>query len=240
MTHGVTRSLAPGTGSEAVALLLKAAAFAADKHREQRRKGVDASPYINHPLEVAAMLANIGAVTDVATLVAAILHDTIEDTSTTGQELEALFGRQVRMLVEEVTDDKRLGKAERKRLQVDHAPTLSAAAKVIKLGDKISNVAEVTRNPPAGWPMSRRLEYLEWAERVVAGCRGVNDGLEREFDTVLARGREALAREGSSGQDAYRGVSSRRARHSRRLPRCRRRRRRPAATSASRGTSRHW
>ena len=193
---------AAGTEGDAGALLLKAAAFAAEKHREQRRKGVDASPYINHPLEVAATLANVGCVIDVGTLVAAILHDTIEDTSTTGQELEAMFGRQVRMLVEEVTDDKRLVKAERKRLQVEHAPALSAAAKVIKLGDKISNVAEVTRNPPAGWPMLRRLEYLEWAERVVAGCRGVNDRLEREFDAVLARGREALAREGPSGQGA--------------------------------------
>jgi guanosine-3',5'-bis(diphosphate) 3'-pyrophosphohydrolase len=176
-------------------LLLKAATFSADRHRNQRRKGVDASPYINHPLDVASLLASVGGVADVATLAGAILHDTIEDTSTTADELELKFGRVVRLLVEEVTDDKTLEKTERKRLQIEHAPSLSTAAKLIKLGDKISNVREVVANPPSDWPLQRKREYLEWAERVVAGCRGTNEALERHFDDLLRAGREAFAHE---------------------------------------------
>jgi guanosine-3',5'-bis(diphosphate) 3'-pyrophosphohydrolase len=171
-----------------LALLLQAARFSADKHRSQRRKDEDASPYINHPIEVAELLATVGGVTDTEILMAAILHDTVEDTDTTGEELEARFGAGVRALVAEVTDDKTLPKGERKRLQVEHAPHLSARAKQIKIADKISNVREVTHNPPAGWPLERRREYLQWAKRVVSGCRGPNPNLERLFDQVLQDG----------------------------------------------------
>lgn len=114
-----------------VDLLLRAVEFSAEKHRDQRRKGVDASPYINHPIEVAAMLANVAGVCDIAILVAAVLHDTIEDTHTSPEELEASFGPEIRLLVQEVTDDKSLPKTERKRLQVAHAPHLSPSAKLI-------------------------------------------------------------------------------------------------------------
>lgn len=176
-------------------LLLKAMAFSANRHRHQRRKGADAPPYINHPLDVADTLANVGGVEHLPTLIAAVLHDTIEDTSTSPEELEALFGRDVRLLVEEVSDNKTLPKAERKRLQIEHAPRLSVPAKLIKLADKISNVRDVTLNPPAGWSLERRREYLEWAEQVIAGCRGVNELLDQCFDMAMRKGREALARE---------------------------------------------
>jgi guanosine-3',5'-bis(diphosphate) 3'-pyrophosphohydrolase len=172
--------------------LLRALAFSAKQHRDQRRKDREASPYINHPIEVAHVLASVGGVTDVTVLVAAILHDTIEDTETTAAELEEAFGRDVRALVEEMTDDKRLPKAERKRLQVEHAPHKSYRAKLIKLGDKICNVRDVTHAPPADWTTSRRREYLDWTEQVVAGCRGVNAALERCYDQALADGRARL------------------------------------------------
>ena len=175
-----------------VAFLLEAVAFAADRHRRQRRKGVDASPYINHPLEVAHTLASVGGVADPVTLAAAVLHDTIEDTRTTGDELEDLFGRDVRRLVEEVTDDKALPKAERKHLQVVHAPTLSIGAKMVKLADKIANARDVVRDPPADWNLAQRRAYLDWTEHVVAGCRGVNAALEAYYDAVLQKGRAAL------------------------------------------------
>jgi len=175
-----------------VALLLRAVEFSAEKHRGQRRKGVDALPYINHPIEVAAMLANIAGVRDLVILVAAVLHDTIEDTSTSPEEIEIAFGPEVRTLVQEVTDDKSLHKAERKRLQVEHAPHLSHSAKVIKLADKISNVRDVTERPPTDWPVERRREYLDWAECVVAGCRGVNSPLESCFNETLKRAREVI------------------------------------------------
>jgi len=178
-----------------VDLLLRAVEFAAEKHRDQRRKGADASPYINHPIGVAAVLANVGGVRDLAILAAAVLHDTIEDTRTSPQELEAAFGPEIRILVQEVTDDKSLPKAERKRRQEEHAPQLSPSAKLIKLADKIANVRDVTDGPPSDWSVERRREYLDWAERVVAGCRGVNSALESRFDETLRRAREVISRE---------------------------------------------
>lgn len=179
--------------SNTAAAILKALHFAAIKHRDQRRKDVEASPYINHPIEVAELLARVGEATDPVLLQGAILHDTIEDTRTTPEELEELFGPEVRRVVEEVTDDKRLPKAERKRLQIEHAPHLSQRARQIKLADKISNVLAVTQAPPADWPLERRVEYLNWTEQVVAGCRGCNPALESFYDETLAEGRRALA-----------------------------------------------
>ncbi len=175
-----------------VAAILKALDFAANRHRDQRRKGVEASPYINHPIEVAELLARVGGVADLATLQSAILHDTIEDTKTTPDELEAAFGLEVRRLVEEVTDNKRLPKAERKRLQIEHAPHLSKRAKQIKLADKISNVRSVTQSPPADWSLQRRREYLDWSEQVVAGLRGCNSNLESLYALMVEDARRVL------------------------------------------------
>ena len=175
------------------ALLLAAIAFASGKHSTQRRKGADASPYINHPITVAHLLADTGGITDLTTLVAAVLHDTIEDTETTPSELDDHFGTAVRQVVEEVTDDKLLDKPVRKQLQIDHAPHLSSRAKAIKLADKIANLLDVTDNPPPDWSTARRLEYFDWTERVVAGCRGTNEALEKLYDQTLAMGRAKLA-----------------------------------------------
>lgn len=175
-----------------VASLLAAVRFSAEKHRDQRRKGVNASPYVNHPIEVASMLANVAGVRDDATLIAAILHDTIEDTRTTPEEIEENFGAKIRSIVLEVTDDKRLPKAERKRLQIEHAPHMSSAAKLIKIADKVSNVSELIVSPPTDWSLERRREYLDWAEQVVAGCRGVSDALDAKFDETLQAARAAI------------------------------------------------
>ena len=174
------------------ARLLQALHFSAEQHRHQRRKDKHASPYINHPIEVATVLATVGGVNDLTTLIAAILHDTIEDTATTGEELEQKFGHEVRMLVEEMTDDKRLAKPERKRRQIEHARVASHRAKLIKLGDKICNVRDVTHAPPDGWSAERRREYLDWTAEVVAGCRGASAALERHYDRMLAEGRKVL------------------------------------------------
>lgn len=165
-----------------VARLIKAADFAALKHRRQRRKDAEASPYINHPLALARVLKVEAGVGDVEVLVAAILHDTVEDTETTVEELAAAFGPAVADIVVEVTDDKRLPKAERKRLQVEHAPHISTKAKLVKLADKICNLRDVVDAPPAHWPLERRRAYFEWAKAVIDGLRGVHPGLERIFD----------------------------------------------------------
>ncbi len=174
------------------ARLLAAIRFAADRHRDQRRKGTGAVPYINHVIEVAEVLARVGKVTDVAVLQAAVLHDTIEDTGTTGEEIEAAFGVEVRRMVEEVTDDRSLPKEGRKRLQIERAPTLSANGRLIRIADKICNLYDVIHMPPPDWPYERQLAYLEWTRSVVAGCRGCNAELERYYDQVLAEGVKAL------------------------------------------------
>lgn len=172
--------------------LLHALHFAAERHAHQRRKGAAALPYVNHCIEVALRLARAG-VTDEATLLAAVLHDTVEDTATTPAELLERFGPEVAALVAEVTDDKSLAKAERKALQVAHAPSRSPGARAIKLADKTCNVRDVSRDPPGHWDHARRVAYLDWAERVVAGLRGAHPALEAEFDRVLAEGRARLA-----------------------------------------------
>lgn len=165
--------------------LLQAASFSAKKHRYQKRKGNDAEPYINHPLEVANLLASVGNVADYEILMAAILHDTVEDTKTTAEELTELFGENVCSMVLEVTDDKSLPKQRRKELQIEHAPHLSFGAKQIKLCDKISNVTDVLNNPPAGWSQETRQNYIDWAGKVVDGLRGVNKDLEDYFDKLV-------------------------------------------------------
>lgn len=173
--------------------LLRAVRFAAHKHRDQRRKNRDASPYINHPIEVAELISRVGEVDDLEVLIAAVLHDTVEDTETTPEEIEAAFGAEVRRLVAEVTDDKTVEKLERKRLQVEHAPHITGGAKLIKIADKTCNVRDIAHSPPRDWSAERRSEYLEWASRVVGGCRGVNEKLERYFDQALATAREKLS-----------------------------------------------
>jgi guanosine-3',5'-bis(diphosphate) 3'-pyrophosphohydrolase len=175
--------------------LLKAIAFAADKHRHQRRKDAEASPYINHPIAVATVLAAEGDVSDEVTLIAAALHDTVEDTQTTFGELEELFGPEVVSLVRELTDDKSLEKAQRKLLQIEHAPKSSSRAKQLKIADKICNVRDITASPPADWPLRRRRDYLKWSEEVVAGCRGVNAKLDHAFDQAISRAKTVLGAE---------------------------------------------
>lgn len=171
-------------------LFVKAAAFAAEKHRHQRRKDAEASPYINHPLGLACTLAMEGGVTDIITLCAAVLHDTIEDTQTTQEELVREFGTDIAAVVMEVTDDKSLPKQARKERQVEHAPHLSPAAKLVKLADKISNLRDILASPPADWSAARKREYFDWAARVVEGVRGTHPPLEAVFDGLRARAKE--------------------------------------------------
>ena len=170
-----------------LALLLKALAFAAHKHRDQRRKDRAASPYINHPIALATVLTLEGRITDPGILAAALLHDTIEDTRASYEELRKAFGTRVAKIVLEVTDNKRLRKHTRKRMQVEHAPALSRGAKLVKLADKICNLRDLGDRPPVGWDKKRRREYFDWARRVTDGVRGTNRRLEAAFDQAYAR-----------------------------------------------------
>ena len=168
-------------------ILLKALAFAAEKHRNQRRKDREASPYINHPIALAHLLANAAGVEDPVVLCAAILHDTLEDTETTAAELDTLFGPRVTAIVLEVTDDKTLEKQVRKQRQIEHAPHLSPEAKLVKLADKICNLRDLSTSPPADWSPERKQAYFDWAVQVVAGLRGTHSGLEAVLDGLMAR-----------------------------------------------------
>lgn len=177
-----------------IGLILKAAAFAADKHRTQRRKDAEASPYINHPLALAYILSAEGEVTDPNIIAAALLHDTVEDTETTAAELSDEFGPVIAGIVVEVTDDKTLPKEERKRLQVAKAASKSNGAKLVKLADKISNLRDIIDCPPPRWSAERRESYFRWAKQVVDGLRGVSPRLEATFDETFTRGLEHITR----------------------------------------------
>ena len=168
--------------------LARAYEFAARYHTEQRRKGVKAEPYINHLAEVALLVSESTDGADANLVLAAVLHDTIEDTKATYDDLVSAFGQDVAELVKEVTDDKTIPKAQRKRLQVEHAPHLSPRARMIKIADKTSNLRSVLHSPPVDWSPERRRRYFAWAKTVVAGARGVNRAIEAAFDAEYERG----------------------------------------------------
>ena len=169
-----------------VVALARAYHFAASAHVDQRRKGVAAEPYVNHLTEVADLVARATRGTDPEIVIAAVLHDTVEDTQTSLDAIEAAFGERVRGMVAEVTDDKSLPKQARKDLQIEHAPHASRGAQVIKMADKISNLRALATSPPAGWPDERIAEYVEWARCVVDGCRSANDWLAARFDEAAS------------------------------------------------------
>lgn len=182
----------PSALKTTTAHFLQALSFAADKHRHQRRKDSAQTPYINHPIAVANILLNEAGVDDESVLIAALLHDTVEDTNASFKEIEYRFGRQVRNIVDEVTDDKSLPSEERKQRQIDHAPSLSDRARLVKLADKTANLRDVAAAPPEGWPVSRLDSYLEWGKAVVDNIRGSHAPLEALFDEAYAQGKATV------------------------------------------------
>lgn len=167
-----------------IQLLVRAIAFASEKHSSQRRKDAAKSPYINHPIALVDVLANEGNVTDIQILCAAALHDTIEDTATTADELKSIFGEKITSIVLELTDDKSLPKHVRKEKQIEHAPHCSPEAKVVKIADMICNLRNILAAPPTDWSVERKQGYFDWAAKVVDGVRGTNSELELLFDTL--------------------------------------------------------
>ena len=165
--------------------IIKACIFAANKHHGQIRKNLEGSPYITHPLLVAQIIWQIGGVADTNILVAAILHDTIEDTETTHAEIKETFGKEILDIVLEVTDNKNLPKDDRKRLQVVHASDKTYPARIIKWGDKLVNCRDILNSPPRDWPLERRQNYIQWAADVLFMMRGTNDAIESAFDEML-------------------------------------------------------
>ena len=176
------------TNEAELKLLIKALTFAANKHRNQRRKNIDAFPYINHPISLVNILCNEVHLTDINLICSALLHDTVEDTETTAEELELEFGPEISSIVMEVTDDKSIAvKQKRKQLQIEHAPHISDHAKMLKLADKISNLRDLAVDPPATWSLQRQRDYFDWAKEVINQLRGTHPELEDLFDEAYSR-----------------------------------------------------
>lgn len=167
-----------------IRILTNAFKFSANKHKKQRRKGILEIPYVNHPIDVANLLANVIDTDDYILLVSAVLHDTIEDTDTTFEELELTFGSDIANIVFEVSDNMSLPKSERKRLQIEKASGLSNRAKMIKIADKICNIQDML-NTRYHWTIRQKLKYISWSEKVVEQCKGLNENLDEQFDIIL-------------------------------------------------------
>ena len=181
--------------------LLTAATLAATWHAQQTRKGSNREPYVNHLLDVAALIAAHVDEPSTDLLIAALLHDAIEDQGISPEEIEVRFGSRVLALVQEVSDDKTLPKAVRKQLQIEKTAHKSHDAKVLTLADKISNLTSLAQNLPADWDSLRLVEYVEWARKVVDQLRGTSAALEVRFDAAAAAAEQAsrtLADVGSS------------------------------------------
>lgn len=179
--------------ADSLNLLTAALHFAAQQHRLQKRKDQQGSPYINHPIHVLHILTHVGGVHDPIVLAAALLHDVVEDTDASLEKIRNLFGDEVADVVAEVTDDKDLPKAERKRLQIVHTPHMSARAQWLKLADKSANISDLIQHPPADWSLQRKRDYVDWGEQVIAGLRGSHPALEAYFDQLVADARQQLS-----------------------------------------------
>src|SRR6267154_5131596 len=174
------------TNSYDIGLVIRAIEFAVQKHRMQRRKDSEASPYINHPIALMHVLCIDGGITDQLVLAAAALHDTIEDTETTEEELRTIFGEEITQIVVEMTDNKSLPKEVRKRLQIEHAHRMSREGALVKLADKLCNLRDVAANPPLGWCLERQVGCFDWAKAAVDGLPRVSEYLLAKFDTAYA------------------------------------------------------
>ena len=173
--------------------ILKAAMIAAEWHSEQRRKGEKAEPYINHLIEV-AQLVSVADPGNANLIVAALLHDAVEDQNKSREEIAALFGESGASLVDEVTD-KPLPRLERKRLQIETAPKKSRDAKLLKLADKTSNLRSIAKSPPVSWSDDRRHEYVIWATAVANGLVGISEWLDRQFEEAKALALQSIPNE---------------------------------------------
>jgi (p)ppGpp synthase/HD superfamily hydrolase len=173
------------TVQDSVLMIAKAVDFAAQVHAGQRRKGEAAEPYFNHLAQVAHILASNGA--DSGLIAAGYLHDAIEDQGVSAEQIRLEFGHDVVDLVPQVTDDKTLPKSRRKELQIEHAPHMGRRAQMLKIADKISNLTGILESPPADWSVERRIEYANWAARVVDACRPGHPRMAKQFDVLRAR-----------------------------------------------------
>lgn len=180
---------------EDISFILKAIRFAADKHRSQRRSDKSASPYLNHPISVADALWSVGELHNINTIAAAILHDTVEHTRTSLEELETEFGKLIASIVREVTEEKRLRRQVRSGPGGKKAARISMSARQIIIAEKISNIETIINSPPVNWSYDKLREYIAWIEEVITTFRGTDEKLERYLDQLCIKARRKLERE---------------------------------------------
>ncbi|HEC60508.1 hypothetical protein LCGC14_0950780 [marine sediment metagenome] len=157
--------------------LIEAFLFAAQAHKEQRRKGNGGAPYINHLIEVVSLLSSTAKVDDTDILIAAALHDILEDTPITVTEITKRYGSNVLSYVQAVSDDKALTLIERRAKQLKSMNESSDPIKYIKLADHCSNIASL----PPTWDKQRLKEYIGWSQSVAEKCFDVSEPLAVEY-----------------------------------------------------------
>ena len=177
-----------------IVAIMRAADFAARKHSKQKRKGEKAEPYLNHLIEVATLVAE-ATNGRLDAVIAALLHDVVEDQDVKIEEVADLFGSTVASIVDEVTDDKSLLKDERKNAQIAHAPHKSPDASAIKIADKTANLLAIAMSPPP-WPTDRKRAYVEWAKAVVEGLPFKPAWLLAQFEEAASLATESIERQG--------------------------------------------
>ncbi|KPM04356.1 guanosine-3',5'-bis(diphosphate) 3'-pyrophosphohydrolase MESH1-like protein [Sarcoptes scabiei] len=177
---------------EIAELLMKATDFAAKAHRKQLRKDGE-TPYINHPIGVANILASVGKISDPNILISALLHDTVEDTAVTFDEIEKNFGSKVRSIVEELTIDKTLPKHERKQLEIENASKCCDEAKLIKMADKLHNLEDLLERNPIGWSEQRVQNYFEWSAKIIENLLNMNVEIENRCRMILSQRNVSLS-----------------------------------------------
>uniref|UniRef100_A0A8R1XYA5 Guanosine-3',5'-bis(diphosphate) 3'-pyrophosphohydrolase MESH1 n=1 Tax=Onchocerca volvulus TaxID=6282 RepID=A0A8R1XYA5_ONCVO len=168
-----------------ISLIIKAVDLAARRHRKQRRKDATQTPYVNHPIGVAYILTNEGQITDTATVIAAILHDTVEDTKTTDEEIRRMFGDEIADIVKECTVVKSIKREIRMKSQLEKASKLSRKAKLVQLADKLYNIRDIERCTPCGWTKQHVAEYISFAKDLLSNIRGTHDYLETALDDII-------------------------------------------------------
>ena len=187
-----------------VTRLTQALAFAAEAHANQRRKGAAQEPYLNHLVEVLDLVTQATGGDDVDLLIASLLHDVVEDTNVTEEELTESFGTRVAEIVQANSDDMSLPKDERRRKRIADMPRKAPDARIVKTADVISNIRAIVTSPPAGWTADRKLGYLDGCRQLIDAGRGANAALEKVFDQTVADAERTIRGEAEGGPSATR------------------------------------
>jgi len=183
LKDGMDRGALNEKDAEAV---LGAAIFATEKHKSQVRSNEKKTPYIIHPIEVADLVMKIGHVYDKDVLITALLHDVMDDTQTTYEQITSLYGTKVSSYLEEMTSKQGLSLKEQKKQQIMQAFRQNPSVAIIKLSDKLSNLKTLATSPPPSWSRDRIDQYFQWAQTVIENLPESNQLLKKAVKNVIS------------------------------------------------------